>query len=73
MAACGPAAEVAPTCPVAALPLTVPYPERTLTRMVWEWTPTTVAGDEDAHDGSEEGEPAEGQAQARNMMQQGQS
>ncbi|GAA2774463.1 hypothetical protein [Streptomyces lavendulae] len=34
---------------------------------------TTVAGDEDARDGSEEGAPAEGQAQARNMMQQGQS
>ncbi|CAM5417029.1 hypothetical protein SLAVM298S_01475 [Streptomyces lavendulae subsp. lavendulae] len=42
VAACGPAAEVAPTCPVAALPLTVPYPERTLTRMVWEWTPATA-------------------------------
>ncbi|WP_348540660.1 YcaO-like family protein [Streptomyces sp. SPB4] len=42
VAARGPAAEVAPTCPVAALLLTVPYPERTLTRMVWEWTPATA-------------------------------
>lgn len=33
---------------------------------------TTVAGDEDAHDATEEGAPTEGQAQARNMMQQGQ-
>lgn len=38
VAAHGPAAEVAPNCPVAALPLTVPYPEHTLARMVWEWT-----------------------------------
>ncbi|MET3987867.1 hypothetical protein [Streptomyces sp. PvR034] len=34
---------------------------------------TTVAGDEDAQDGAEEGAPSEGQAHARNMMQQGQS
>ncbi|MEH0551149.1 YcaO-like family protein [Streptomyces sp. B21-101] len=39
VAARGPAAEVAPNCPVAALPLTVPYPDRILARMVWEWTP----------------------------------
>ncbi|MEU9438939.1 YcaO-like family protein [Streptomyces sp. NPDC048252] len=37
----GPTAEVAPHCPVAALPLTVPYPARVLSRMVWEWTPAT--------------------------------
>ncbi|MFD7444049.1 YcaO-like family protein [Streptomyces sp. NPDC059909] len=42
VAAHGPAAEVAPNCPVAALPLTVPYPEHTLARMVWEWTPGTA-------------------------------
>ncbi|MFF4578383.1 YcaO-like family protein [Streptomyces sp. NPDC001373] len=49
VAACGPAAEVAPTCPVATLPLTVPYPERILTRMVWEWTPGTgLASGEEA-------------------------
>ncbi|MFD9483662.1 YcaO-like family protein [Streptomyces sp. NPDC059991] len=41
VAAYGPAAEVAPNCPVAALAMTVPYPERTLARMVWEWTPGT--------------------------------
>ncbi|MGW5098317.1 YcaO-like family protein [Streptomyces nodosus] len=34
----GPAEEVAPGCPVSALPLTVPYEERTLARVVWEWT-----------------------------------
>ncbi|MFE3608357.1 YcaO-like family protein [Streptomyces goshikiensis] len=39
VAACGPAAEVAPDCPVASLPLTFPCPERTLARVVWEWTP----------------------------------
>ncbi|AYV25367.1 hypothetical protein HET69_33135 [Streptomyces sp. CJ_13] len=33
---------------------------------------TAVAGDEDAHAGSEEGVPAEETAQARNLMQQGQ-
>ncbi|OEJ56703.1 hypothetical protein BGM19_00145 [Streptomyces agglomeratus] len=41
VAAHGPATEVAPECPVTALPLTVPYTERTLSRMVWEWTPGT--------------------------------
>jgi ribosomal protein S12 methylthiotransferase accessory factor len=41
VAAYGPAAEVAPDCPVTALPLTVPYPEHALARMVWEWTPGT--------------------------------
>ncbi|MFF9436763.1 YcaO-like family protein [Streptomyces sp. NPDC014735] len=41
VAAHGPAAEVAPDCPVAALPMTVPYPERALSRMVWEWAPGT--------------------------------
>ncbi|HEY9372281.1 YcaO-like family protein [Streptomyces sp.] len=41
VAAYGPAAEVAPDCPVAALPLTAGYPERALTRMVWEWTAGT--------------------------------
>ncbi|MEU3353083.1 YcaO-like family protein [Streptomyces sp. NPDC037389] len=42
VAACGPAADVAPDCPVAALPLTVPYPGHTLARVVWEWTPGTA-------------------------------
>ncbi|MFD9394786.1 YcaO-like family protein [Streptomyces sp. NPDC060000] len=37
----GTAVEVAPDCPVDALPLTVPYPARVLSRMVWEWTPGT--------------------------------
>ncbi|WAX82114.1 YcaO-like family protein [Streptomyces sp. KMM 9044] len=37
----GPAEEVAPGCPVAALPLTVPYEECALARVVWEWTPGT--------------------------------
>ncbi|MFI9248014.1 YcaO-like family protein [Streptomyces sp. NPDC053086] len=41
VAAYGPAAEVAPDCPVTALPMTVPYPEHTLARVVWEWTPGT--------------------------------
>ncbi|WP_245881832.1 YcaO-like family protein [Streptomyces milbemycinicus] len=41
VAAHGPAAEVAPNCPVVALPLTVPHPEHALARMVWEWTPAT--------------------------------
>ncbi|KPC62607.1 YcaO-like family protein [Streptomyces chattanoogensis] len=41
VAARGPAAEVAPDCPVTVLPLTVPYPERTLAQVVWEWTPGT--------------------------------
>ncbi|MGW1870403.1 YcaO-like family protein [Streptomyces mauvecolor] len=38
VAAVGPAVEVAPDCPVAALPLTVPSPARVLSRVVWEWT-----------------------------------
>ncbi|MFE6892070.1 YcaO-like family protein [Streptomyces sp. NPDC057694] len=37
----GPAADVAPGCPVAALPLIVPHPEATLNRIVFEWTPGT--------------------------------
>ncbi|GAA0907741.1 YcaO-like family protein [Streptomyces thermoalcalitolerans] len=37
----GPAEEVAPGCPVAALPLIAPHKERTLARVVWEWTPGT--------------------------------
>ncbi|MFD5633653.1 YcaO-like family protein [Streptomyces sp. NPDC127077] len=41
IAACGPATEVAPDCPVAALPLTAPYPEHVLARIVWEWTQGT--------------------------------
>ncbi|MCX4546548.1 YcaO-like family protein [Streptomyces sp. NBC_01565] len=41
VAAYGPAAEVAPDCPVTELPLTAGYPERALTRMVWEWTAGT--------------------------------
>ncbi|MGW2501847.1 YcaO-like family protein [Streptomyces sp. NPDC001588] len=36
-----PAAELGLGYPVAGLPLTVPYPEDTLARMVWEWTPAT--------------------------------
>ncbi|MCX4554317.1 MULTISPECIES: YcaO-like family protein [unclassified Streptomyces] len=48
IAACGPSAEVAPDCPVAALPLTATYSERTLARMVWDWTPGTslVSGEQ---------------------------
>lgn len=42
VAALGPAAEVAPGCPVTALPLTVPHSERTLAQVVWEWTPGTA-------------------------------
>lgn len=38
VAAYGAAAEVAPDCPMTALPLTVPYPARALARVVWEWT-----------------------------------
>ncbi|WP_322755934.1 YcaO-like family protein [Frankia sp. Cas3] len=38
VAAYGPACEVAPGCPVTALPLTVPCPAHILARMVWEWT-----------------------------------
>ncbi|GAA0667154.1 YcaO-like family protein [Streptomyces thermocarboxydovorans] len=41
VAAYGPAAEVAPDCPVTALPMTVPHPEYTLARMVWEWATGT--------------------------------
>ncbi|MCZ1012183.1 YcaO-like family protein [Streptomyces lydicus] len=41
-AAVGPAVEVAPDCPVAALPLTVPCPEPVLSRMVWEWAAGTA-------------------------------
>jgi ribosomal protein S12 methylthiotransferase accessory factor len=37
----GPAEDVAPGCPVSALPLTVPYEERILARVAWEWTPGT--------------------------------
>ncbi|MFD6275030.1 YcaO-like family protein [Streptomyces sp. NPDC060209] len=39
IAARGPAIEVAPNSPVAALPLTVPHPGYALARMVWDWTP----------------------------------
>ncbi|MBP5873149.1 YcaO-like family protein [Streptomyces scabiei] len=39
--AAGPAAEVAPACPVADLPLTVPHSADVLARIVWEWTPGT--------------------------------
>ncbi|MEV5432715.1 YcaO-like family protein [Streptomyces sp. NPDC052701] len=41
VAALGPASQIAPDCPVTALPMTVPYPEHTLARMVWEWTAAT--------------------------------
>ncbi|MFE2379103.1 YcaO-like family protein [Streptomyces sp. NPDC059398] len=41
VAAVGPAAEVAPACPVTALPMAVPYPERVLSRLVWEWAAGT--------------------------------
>ncbi|GHI98016.1 YcaO-like family protein [Streptomyces olivaceus] len=34
----GPAAEVAPDCPLSALPMTVPYAPEVLARVVWEWT-----------------------------------
>lgn len=48
VAAYGPAAEVAPDCPVAALPMTVPHSEHALSRMVWEWAAGTglVSGKE---------------------------
>ncbi|MGW5477730.1 YcaO-like family protein [Streptomyces sp. NPDC004008] len=36
-----PAAELGLGYPVSGLPLTVPYPEDILARMVWEWTPAT--------------------------------
>ncbi|MGW0924944.1 YcaO-like family protein [Streptomyces sp. NPDC002755] len=42
VAAYGPAIDVAPDSPVAALPLTIPCPEDLLTQMVWEWTPGTA-------------------------------
>ncbi|MFB7594666.1 YcaO-like family protein [Streptomyces sp. NPDC056160] len=41
IAARGPAAEVAPGCPVAALPLAVPHPEQVLRQTVWEWASGT--------------------------------
>ncbi|MFJ6213732.1 YcaO-like family protein [Streptomyces sp. NPDC092296] len=41
IAAHGPAAEVAPDCPLTALPMTVLYPAHTMARMVWDWTPAT--------------------------------
>ncbi|OIJ88146.1 hypothetical protein BIV25_37195 [Streptomyces sp. MUSC 14] len=41
IAARGSAVEVVPDFPVSALPLTVPYPEDTLARVVWEWTTGT--------------------------------
>ncbi|MET9322016.1 YcaO-like family protein [Streptomyces sp. NPDC003038] len=48
VAAYGPAADVAPHCPLADLPLTVPYEQHTLAAMVWEWTAGTalVSGQE---------------------------
>ncbi|MFJ3883016.1 YcaO-like family protein [Streptomyces sp. NPDC090077] len=39
VAAVGPAAEVAPDCPVTALPTTAPYPEDALARVECQWTP----------------------------------
>ncbi|MBT2439975.1 YcaO-like family protein [Streptomyces sp. ISL-36] len=42
VAAYGPATEVAPDCPVTALPTTAPYPEQALSRMVWEWAAGTA-------------------------------
>ncbi|MET8614435.1 YcaO-like family protein [Streptomyces misionensis] len=43
----GSAVEVAPDYPVCALPLRVSFPEGTLARIVWEWTPGTglLSGD----------------------------
>ncbi|MFS0692868.1 YcaO-like family protein [Streptomyces nitrosporeus] len=35
----GPAADVAPGCPVGALPLSGPVDEAALVRVVWDWTP----------------------------------
>lgn len=48
VAAYGPATEVAPDFPLAALPLTTPHPQDTLARIVWEWTAGTglVSGQE---------------------------
>jgi ribosomal protein S12 methylthiotransferase accessory factor len=48
VAACGPAAEAAPDCPVTALPLTAPHPEHSLAQVVWEWTPgiALISGEE---------------------------
>ncbi|MEU6351093.1 YcaO-like family protein [Streptomyces sp. NPDC047072] len=37
----GPARDVAPNCPVCALPLTIPYGQDVLARVVWEWTDGT--------------------------------
>ncbi|MFI1768986.1 YcaO-like family protein [Streptomyces sp. NPDC020800] len=37
----GSSVEVSPEYPLSALPLTVPYPEATLARVVWEWTTGT--------------------------------
>lgn len=37
----GPACDVAPDCPVAALPVSVPHAASTLAQMVWDWTPGT--------------------------------
>ncbi|MFF3127960.1 YcaO-like family protein [Streptomyces sp. NPDC057908] len=37
----GPAAEVAPDCPVGALPLNGPADDRALARVMWDWTPGT--------------------------------
>ncbi|MGW7260715.1 YcaO-like family protein [Streptomyces sp. NPDC054834] len=47
VAAHGPARDVGPHCPLTALPLTVPYTERVLERMMWEWTAGSglVSGD----------------------------
>ncbi|MFF8035849.1 YcaO-like family protein [Streptomyces sp. NPDC016626] len=44
----GPAAEVAPGCPMTALPLISPHPEHALAQVVWEWTSGTglVSGKE---------------------------
>ena len=41
MAVRGPAADVAPGCPVGALPLNGPVDEAALARVVWDWTPAT--------------------------------
>ncbi|MFF0386924.1 YcaO-like family protein [Streptomyces sp. NPDC004286] len=41
VAAVGPAAEVAPDCPVAELPMITPVPEHAVDRVVWEWTAGT--------------------------------
>ncbi|MEU0413884.1 YcaO-like family protein [Streptomyces griseorubiginosus] len=41
IAAYGPARDVAPDCPVSALPLTIQHDQDALARVVWEWTPAT--------------------------------